>query len=84
LEPDRYVDCSGRLVLECRKCGEELIRLGLIDDWSLEHTTNFECECGESLTLADRRNEETSAIGKSTHDTTKAPHHQDTPPSGNL
>lgn len=52
-----YVDCSGRLVLECKRGGEHLVLLGLLEDWRSERTS-FECACGESLTLADRRDEE--------------------------
>lgn len=57
LESDDYVSCSGHLILECKECGEHLTLLGLIDDWRSERT-NFECRCGETLTLEDRTNEE--------------------------
>ena len=60
---NEYVDCSGRLVLECGRCGERLILLGLADDWRSERTA-FECGCGESVTLADRRNEASLAFDK--------------------
>ncbi len=56
LETDDYVECSGQLVLECKKCGEHLILLGLEDDWRLQ-ATSFECGCGEKLTLSDRRHD---------------------------
>ncbi len=54
---ERIVECSGRSILECG-CGERLILLGLKEDWLSEQRTNFECLCGQSLTLADRLNEE--------------------------
>ena len=59
---ERFVECSERIVLEC-KCGERLILFGLEEDWRSERTT-FECECGESLTLANRPAEEALAIKK--------------------
>ncbi len=58
---DRYVECSGRLVLECKKCGEHLLLLGLDEDWR-SAGVGFECECGQRLTLADRGDEEELAI----------------------
>jgi hypothetical protein len=45
------------MVLECG-CGERLILLGLKEDWISEQRTNFECQCGQSLTLADRLDED--------------------------
>lgn len=57
-EPEeREVDCSGRIVLECR-CGERLTLLGLEEDWRSEERTNFECKCGDRLTLSNRLDEE--------------------------
>jgi hypothetical protein len=56
-EPDLTVECSGRMTLECG-CGERLILLGLKEDWLSEQRTNFECQCGQSLTLADRLDED--------------------------
>jgi hypothetical protein len=56
-EPDNTVECSGRTVLECG-CWERLILLGLKEDWLSEQRTHFECHCGQSLTLADRLDEE--------------------------
>ena len=56
-ESDNAVECSGRMVLECG-CGERLILLGLKEDWISEQRTNFECQCGQSLTLADRLDED--------------------------
>jgi hypothetical protein len=32
--------------------------LGLKEDWLSEQRTNFECQCGQILTLADRLNED--------------------------
>lgn len=63
LEFDRYVDFSGRLLLECEECGENLILLGLEDDWDSQ-PSNFECGCGKTLTLEDRVDEEALAIRK--------------------
>jgi hypothetical protein len=56
-EPDFTVECSGRMTLECG-CGVRLILLGLKEDWLSEQRTNFECQCGQSLTLADRLDED--------------------------
>jgi hypothetical protein len=60
---EHSVPCSGRIVLECKKCRELLILLGLEDDWRSERSA-FECECGERLTLADRNDGEALAIGE--------------------
>lgn len=54
---ERTLECSERSILECG-CGERLILLGLKEDWLSERRTHFECQCGQSLTLADRLNEE--------------------------
>ena len=62
-ESDHSVTCSGRIVLECKKCRERLILLGLEDDWRSERSA-FECECGERLTFADRSDGEALAIGE--------------------
>ncbi len=56
-EPERFVLCSERIVLECQ-CGERMVLLGLEEDWDSEGRTAFKCECGEELTLADRLDEE--------------------------
>ncbi len=56
-ESDKNVECSGRIVLECG-CGKQMILLGLKEDWPTELRTNFECECGQILTLADRLDED--------------------------
>lgn len=55
---ERFVSCSGRIVLECR-CGEVVVLLGLRADWYSEGNMLFDCSgCGESLTLADSVYEE--------------------------
>ena len=56
-ESDNTVECSGYMTLECR-CGERLILLGLQEDWISEQRKYFECQCGQSLTLADRLDED--------------------------
>ena len=45
------------MTLECGY-GERMVFLGLREDWLSEQRTNFECQCGQSLTLADRLDEE--------------------------
>jgi hypothetical protein len=55
-ESERFVECSGRIVLECSGCGEALILLGCEEDWQSERTF-FECYCGHRLTLMDRHYE---------------------------
>ena len=59
---ERYVEHTGRILLECKKCGERLVLLGLEEDWRSEQRTEFDCECGGRLTLTDRANEEALAI----------------------
>jgi predicted RNA-binding Zn-ribbon protein involved in translation (DUF1610 family) len=51
---ERFVECSGRVVLECGNCGEALILLGHEKDWRSEGTS-FGCHCGQTLTLMNRR-----------------------------
>jgi hypothetical protein len=46
-----FVLCSGYIGLECDGCGERLVLLGREEDWRSEGRTEFECECGEKLTL---------------------------------
>ena len=53
---ERSIECSGRIVLDCT-CGERVVLLGQEDDWYREKRLTFACECGESLTLANRINE---------------------------
>ncbi len=55
-ESERFVECSGRVVLECNRCAEALILLGREEDWRSERTF-FECYCGQKLTLMNRRDE---------------------------
>ncbi len=53
--PERTIDTSGQIVLECSECSEHLFLLGLEEDWPKEHRDTFECSgCGSSVTLADR------------------------------
>lgn len=56
-EPERFVLCSERILLQCR-CGEKLVLLGHEEDWYSEGRAVFECGCGAELTLADRFVEE--------------------------
>jgi hypothetical protein len=35
-----------------------MVFLGLREDWLSEQRTNFECQCGQSLTLAGRQDED--------------------------
>ncbi len=56
-EPDNTVECSGRMTLECG-CGDRVILLGLKEDWLSEQRTNFDCPCGQILTLTDRLDED--------------------------
>jgi hypothetical protein len=56
-ESDNTIECSGRMTLECG-CGERLVLLGLKEDWQSGLRTNFDCQCGQSLTLADRLDED--------------------------
>ena len=51
---ERFVECSGRVVLECGNCGEALILLGHEEDWRSEGAS-FGCHCGQTLTLVNRR-----------------------------
>jgi hypothetical protein len=48
---ERNLECSGQIVLWCG-CGENLILLGLEEDWRSELAPlSFECHCGQGLTL---------------------------------
>lgn len=58
---ESFVDCSGRITLECKGCGESMILLGLEEDWGPERS-EFGCQCGRRLTLADRANEEVLSV----------------------
>ncbi len=61
LEEEHTVECSGRIVLVCKKCWETTILLGLEEDWRSERT-DFTCGCGQNLTLEDRQNEEVLSV----------------------
>ena len=50
---EHIIDCSGYIVLRCR-CGERLLLLGREDDWLSAQRPSLICECGETLTLANR------------------------------
>jgi hypothetical protein len=60
-ESDKTVPYSARIILECG-CGEQLILLGLEEDWRSEQRMDFECSCGKGLTLSNRLNEEVLAF----------------------
>jgi hypothetical protein len=60
-ESEKTVECSARIILECG-CGERLILLGLEEDWRSEQRTDFECSCGNGLTLSNRLNEDVLAF----------------------
>ena len=62
-EEEHFVDFSGRIVLECKRCGEALILFGLEEDWSSERS-EFGCLCGGSVTLTDRQSEEVLSVKK--------------------
>ncbi len=61
VEGEHTVECSGQIVLECKKCWETVILLGLEEDWRLEGT-DFTCVCGQNLSLKDRTNEEALSV----------------------
>ena len=48
------LELSDRIVLGCEACGERVVLLGREDDWYSEGHGSFACECGATLTLADR------------------------------
>ncbi len=58
------LEVSGRIVLGCKSCGEQVVLLGREDDWHSEGRTAFECECGAKLTLADRVGEANLALAE--------------------
>ena len=62
-EPQKSLECSGRLILECG-CGERLVLLGLKEDWLSEQRTDFECQCGQNLTLDNELNEDIIESGE--------------------
>ena len=53
LEEEYTVECSGRIILECKGCKENTILLGLEEDWVSERRTDFTCGCGQKLTLEE-------------------------------
>jgi hypothetical protein len=61
LHSDNSVACSEQIVLNCKRCGDCLILLGL-EEYGRSERTNVEYRCGGKLTLANRRNEEAMAI----------------------
>jgi len=61
-EEEHTVECSGRIVLVCKKCEENTTLLGLEEDWALEERTDFTCACEQNLTLADRESEEVRSV----------------------
>lgn len=65
-EEERFVDFSGRIILECKRCREHLVLFGLEEDWGSEHS-EFGCLCGHTLTLADRQSEEVLSVKKLLH-----------------
>ena len=72
LEAELYVECSGRIVLVCKKCWETTILLGLEEDW-LSERTDFTCGCGQNLTLADRENEDVLSVSRLLRGTIRPP-----------
>ena len=49
---ERSIELSGRIVLECKRCGERVILLGCAEDWHQEGRTSIGCSgCGEELNL---------------------------------
>ncbi len=60
-EEEYTVECSGRIILECKGCGENTILLGLEKDWISERR-DFTCGCGQRLTLGDRADEEVLSV----------------------
>lgn len=50
----REIEASERIVLACRRCGEQTVLPGRTDNRYMEGHKTFACECGEDLTLADR------------------------------
>ena len=73
LEAQLFVLCSDRHILECRRCGERIVLLGLEEDWRKEKRTSFEGQCGNSLTLADRADLEALKVKDLLQDSLKEP-----------
>jgi hypothetical protein len=62
-ESDETAERLRRLTFKCA-CGERMIILGLNEDWFSEQRANFECGCGQILTLANRLKEEVFEFGQ--------------------
>ena len=61
---ERSIELSGRIVLECKRCGERVILLGRAEDWHQEGRTSIGCRgCGEELNLpVDQADEAALAV----------------------
>ncbi len=42
-QSEHSLQVSGLIVLECLRCGEELLLLGLEEDWPKKHKDALEC-----------------------------------------
>ena len=71
-ESGRFLEPSGRVVLECL-CGGKLVLLGQEQDCQKEGCTVFRCECGRELTLAEDRADESSGYREVVETEHKAP-----------
>ncbi len=74
IEQEQFIECSGRIDLGC-ECGERVILLGLEEDWQAEQA-EFRCQCGRTLTLDDRADEEVLAVKKLLRAGMESPDHQ--------
>ena len=52
---------SRGVILVCEECGERVVLVGPLSAWRSERA-DFECGCGEDLTLANRLDEETTEL----------------------
>ena len=52
---------SRGVILVCEECGERVVLLGPLSAWRSERA-DFECGCGEGLTLANSLDEETTEL----------------------
>jgi len=71
-EPEESAERLRRLTFKCA-CGERMIILGLNEDWFSEQRANFECGCGQILTLANRLKEEVFEFGQLVRGSFKIP-----------
>src|SRR5918997_5828090 len=71
-ESGRFLEPSGRVVLECL-CGGKLVLLGQEQDCQKEGCTVFRCECGRELTLAEDRADESPGYREVVETEHKAP-----------